>query len=88
MRYKLMKMIEAHGKGCPEDESESWDYETTFFFVGEDKEEEFGEFVADCSGSQDYSFRVDFYTIGTFDWADLLGLKDALDKKISEAHDG
>ena len=66
MKYTVWKITRSHGKGCPEDGSESWENEVSWEVVPENKEEEFGDFIADECGSQDYSYQFGYMRQGDF----------------------
>lgn len=86
MRYTLHKKVETFMKGYPEDGSESTEYKTTFHLVKDtqEAEEEWGEYVADESGNQDYSYRISFKKIGVYWSHELEELKKEIEKVLKD----
>jgi len=63
MEYFLYKKLETKTRGDPSDESESTEYVETIILVPENKQEEFGEHIADDCGNQDYNYEVNYKKI-------------------------
>ena len=57
-RYDVYFVTRSHGRGSPVDGSESWSSETECVIIPIDERDEFGEYMADEYGSQDYSYQV------------------------------
>ena len=78
MKATIYVKTESHGKGCPEDGSESWETTEEFFLITEDNYEEFGEHQASCYGDQDYSYRVKFESLFECDMEDMAKVRKLL----------
>jgi hypothetical protein len=77
MRYTLWRITRNHAKGDPADGTEYWESDVTYDIVPETKDDEFGEFIADESGSQDYNYTVGFKQLATFyAFRDIKDVKD------------
>ena len=81
--WTLHKKIESQMRGDPDDSSESWEDQVTYYLVRADEEDEFQESLADDYGSQDYNYRVECRGIAKFSSdGDLLAALDCISQRV------
>lgn len=78
----LYKETRSYGRGCPEDESESWTSTSIFLLIEEENEEAYLESIASDYGDQDYSYRFISRLICSFYSEELEALKLCLERKL------
>jgi hypothetical protein len=83
MIYELIKKTETIG--CVfEDGADTRKTTICFLLIPTDKKDEFGEYIASECGSQDYSYQVDFKTIGFFSELELTQIEELIQDKLGK----